>query len=194
MGAGFALMVRPMVRIVLAVLVVGALAAAAPAFGAPAPTLDCKMRAEGTSPPRSFGGPEDVVVGPVSFARLKVIADQADFATFENRRTGVFSVKAGLGVRAGRVVSISIAPQDRSVARVSAVGVPARGVPSIRASACDKDEPAFSYNGRVGIRTGWAFGFVLTEARCVHLVVRERGRKQPFRQVVPFGTGSCAPS
>jgi hypothetical protein len=194
MGDGVALMIRSMVRLVSAVLIVGALAVAAPTAGAAMPALSCKMRAEGGSPPSRFARPSDVVVGPVAFAGLKRVADPREFATYENTRTGLFSVKAGLSVRAGRVVSISIAPEDRSAARVGFVGAPARGVPAVRASACDKNEPAFSYKGRVGITTGWAFGFVLTEARCVHVVVRERGRTQPFRRVVGFGIEGCGPA
>jgi hypothetical protein len=179
-------------RRIVGVVVLGAVTVAAAPADAAVPQRTCKTRAEGSGPPRRFAGPNDVVVGPVAFAGLKTVADPAEFATFENRRETLFQVKAGIGVRAGRTVTVTIAPEDQGVAGLTYVRGPARGVPAVRFSACDKNEPAFSYKGPVGLATIFAGGFSLTEAHCVHIVVSDRTRKKVYRRVVAFGTEGCA--
>jgi hypothetical protein len=177
-------------RIVGLVMLVAVSVAAAPAAAA-VPQRTCRTRAEGSAPPRRFAGPNDVLVGPVAFVGLRNVADPAEFATFENRAETRFLVKAAIGVRAGRSVTVAIAPEDQSVAGLTYVRGPAGGVPAVRFSACGKNEPAFSYNGPVGLKTGFAGGFSLTEARCVHIAVTDRARKKVYRRVVAFGTEGC---
>jgi hypothetical protein len=150
------------------------------------PTRDCDSRGEGTGPIRQLAGPGDLQLGPVAFMGLHRLADPAEFERHRNPRGG-YGVKTPLAVRAGRVVTVSV---RTSGARLAFVRRPQRGVSRIRFVACDRNERAFSYNGRVGGVTGFPGGFSLDAPACVTVRVGVRGGRR-YSATVPFGTGGC---
>lgn len=157
-----------------------------------APLLDCQARAEGARPPAAASRPGDVVVGPVAFAGLERVASQRALARYR-ARSG-YLVKAGAIVLAGTRATLVIGRRARGWAALSyatreVFDVPDGG-PAVRFQACARDEPAFSYDGPVGITTGFAGGFFLSHPGCVPLEVRAAGRR-PVRTHVPFGVGRC---
>ena len=145
-------------------------------------TRDCDSRGEGTRPVTRLVRPGDLQLGPVAFIGLHRIADRDALEGFRTRDG--YSVKTPLAVRAGRVVTVS----------VSAPGyltfVHGRRVRRVRFIACDRDEPAFSYDGKVGGVTGFPGGFFLREPACVAVRVAVRGGRR-YSALVPFGTGGC---
>lgn len=157
------------------------------------PSRGCKERVEGGRP-IPFRRDGDIRIGPVHFAAL---ARAATDPTLRPRPDGrPIPYKAGVGVRAGRTVTISIAPADRSFARLVYVGRhrlnelepwPVK----VKLRACDADEPAFSYDGPVGEVTGFSGGFLLAGPRCVTVEVRVKGSSRIYRRAVSFGAGAC---
>jgi hypothetical protein len=154
---------------------------------------DCADRVEGDGPSKPPGR-TDLVIGPVAFANLKRAASEsAEY--FEPRAGRRFAIwKAAASVRANERVTASIPGRYRRVARLD---YPAPGQaahqPTARITfiACPSDEPAFSYEGPVGRRTGFAGGFLVAGARCVPLNIRVAGREHPIRARVPFGVRDC---
>jgi hypothetical protein len=156
------------------------------------PVRDCGSRAESGRPPTTVSRPGDVVLGPIALSGLQRVASRRGF---EHSRSGrVHLIKAGAVVRAGVRATLVVGAGARQRAaltfatrRLRAVG---DGHPSVTFEACAADEPAFSYEGPVGIVTGFAGGFVVGHRGCVPLEVRVGGRPT-VRAGVPFGVGRC---
>jgi hypothetical protein len=128
-------------------------------------------------------------MGPVAFKGLGRVASRAGLERFSVPRGDGYAMKIPLFVRAGRVVTVSIAPADRSIAGLTFASSLDRPVPAVRFVACEKDHPAWSYEGGVGPITFFPGGFRVTEPACVILSVRVRGRRAPYKRTVPFGKG-----
>lgn len=161
-----------------------ALMITAPGAGAALPTRDCSTRGEGSSPITRLAQPGDLQLGPVAFKGLHALADPDEF---ERHATGGrYLLKTPLFVRAGRVVTV------RVVSPVAGLTFTRRrsGVPRVRFVACDRDERAFSYDGKVGGVTAFPGGFSLREPACVAIRVAVRGGRR-YSAMVPFGTGGC---
>ena len=174
----------------LFVLVFASLAAA-PVAGAATPTRDCSTRAEGPGPVTRLVRPGDLQLGPVAFMGLGRAGDPKEFGRLATRVRGRYLLKMPLAVRAGRVVNVSVAPVgDFRVGLTFAHRSSLAGVPRVRFRACDRDEPAFSYPGKVGPVTVFAGGVSLTERGCVAIRVSARGDRR-YSATVPFGTGGC---
>ncbi len=151
-------------------------------------TRGCQTRVEGDKP-TPFRMRGDVVLGPVAFRGLQRAAGAAELTQPGQR---VYLYKAGASVRADRVVSVSIAPEDRGVAgltyaRTTSLKRVDDAHGTVRFKACGRDEPAFAYDGVVGGSTGFNGGFILARPACVDLIVRVRGRSAPYRRTVSFG-------
>jgi hypothetical protein len=178
-------------RVVGVVVALGVLIGSAPA--AAAPVRGCKTRGEGQRPLTRLVSPGDLQIGPVAFFGLARLADAKEFAHFGPATRGRHLIKVPLKVRAGRVVTVSVDAVDRGIAALTfdPSAELRTGVPAVRFAACEKRERAWSYDGTVGPVTAFPGGFSLAGPACVHLTVRVRGRAQPYRRVVPFGTGDC---
>ncbi|HEV7805122.1 MAG TPA: hypothetical protein VGO80_04845 [Solirubrobacteraceae bacterium] len=153
---------------------------------------DCGSRAEGGRPPTAASRPGDVVLGPIALSGLQRVASRRGFEHYRSGR--VHLIKAGAVVRAGLRATLVVGAGARQRAaltfatrRLLTVG---DGHPSVTFQACAADEPAFSYEGPVGIVTGFAGGLVLDRRGCVPLEVRVAGRPT-VRADVPFGVGRC---
>ena len=156
------------------------------------PLRGCGSRAEGGRPPAAASRPGDVVVGPVALSGLKRVASARGF---EHYRSGdVYLIKAGAVVRAGVRATLVVGASARERAALTFATRSLRAVsdghPAVTFEACDADEPAFSYEGKVGIVTGFAGGFIVRRPGCVPLEVRVAGRRTA-RANVPFGVGRC---
>ena len=187
----------------LAVAALGPGGASAPSAGADRlPVRSCKERAEGGKPLPFRAGPDDVRIGPMIFVALERAARMRpeELRPFPNGRLP--GVKAGARVKAGRVVTLSIAPADRSYARVNydmasrSAGKRLDESPAaVKIRACPRDQPAFSYDGPLGPTTGFSGGFVLAGdgvGRCVTVEVRVKGSSRVHRRAVSFGAGPCS--
>ena len=160
----------------------------------PPPLRDCGSRAEnGKGPPEATSRPGDVVVGPFAFAGLERVASRRGLEHYASRRG--YEIKAGAGLLAGVRATLAIARSARGWAALSFAprrpAEPYRDVAAVRFAACAADEPAFSYDGPVGMVTGFAGGFVVKRRGCVPLEVRVTGRAT-VRARVPFGVRRCA--
>ena len=133
--------------------------------------------------------PGDLQLGPVAFMGLGKVGDPDDFARMASRAGSRYLLKVPLAVRAGRVVTVSVAAQP-GVGLTFARRASLRGVPRVRFVACDRDEPAFAYEGKVGGITVFPGGFSLREPACVAIRVAVRGDRR-YSAMVPFGTGGC---
>jgi hypothetical protein len=156
------------------------------------PLRSCGSRAEGGRPPVVVARPGDVVIGPVALSGLRRVFSARGF---EHDRAGsVYLVKAGAMVRAGVRATLIVGAGSRERAALTFATRRLRslsdGHPAVTFEACDAGEPAFSYDGEVGIVTGFAGGFILRRAGCVALEVRAAGRRS-VRANVPFGVGRC---
>jgi hypothetical protein len=169
-------------RTAVGALVLAALAAAG---AAPAqedvPTRSCRSRIESGHGPLTFPSQDAVVAGPVAFSGLQRVARSLGRRGDDGR----YFVKAGLTIRAGRRVTISV--PARFVDRIGlAYARTPEPVPAVRFEPCPPATRAFSYDGRVGAVTGFNGGFVLTRAGCYRVEVRvEGGRTHAVH--IPFG-------
>src|SRR5829696_8723316 len=102
---------RALVPLVLA----GSLAAVAPAHAAAVAKRSCASRAEGPGPVSRLARPGDLKLGPAAFVGLERLASPRAFERFRDP-SGRYLVKSPLMVRAGRVVTVSIARRDRPMA------------------------------------------------------------------------------
>lgn len=156
------------------------------------PLRDCRSRAEGGRPSETASRPGDVVVGPFAFSGLERAATRRGLDHY--RGASGYGIKAGAGLRAGVSATLVIGRQARRWASLTFAARNLRrvsdGDPAVRFKACPADEPAFGYDGPVGITTGFAGGFILSRPGCVPLEVRIAGRPT-VQAVVPFGVGSC---
>jgi len=156
------------------------------------PLRACRSRAEGGKPPETASRPGDFVVGPFAFSGLARATSRRGLEHY--RGASGYGIKAGAGLRAGVHATLVIARPARRWAALSFAARNFRrvsdGDPAIRFQACREDEPAFSYDGPVGITTGFAGGFILSRRGCVPLEVRVAGRPT-VRAMVPFGVGKC---
>ena len=159
--------------------------------GAAQPTRDCSTRGEGPAPLTQLARPGDLQLGPVAFMGLGKLGDPGEFGRVASRMRGRYVLKVPLAVRAGRVVNVSVKPIGRIGVGLAFVRRAShRGVPRVRFVACDRDEPAWSYNGTVGPVTGFPGGFSLSARGCVAIRVAVRGGRA-YSAVVPFGNGGC---
>jgi hypothetical protein len=176
-----------------------ALALATPA--AATPTRTCAARAEAGHPqPFRSTGPSDVRLGPaifVSLERMKLLTP----AELSRSRGRLPFHKAGVLVKASRVVRLSIAPASRRFARLGydngnryGTGSLDRHPSSVVIRACPKTEPAFSFDGAVGPATGFPGGFITDGTgipRCVTIELRQVGKRRTYTRTVPFGSIRC---
>jgi hypothetical protein len=157
------------------------------------PVRYCRSRAEGPGPPETTSRPGDTVVGPFSFAGLERVASPRGLQPY--RAAPGYLVTAGANVLAGTRATLVIGRSARGWASLSYATRHLRrvsdGDPAVQFQACPADEPAFSYDGPVGITTGFAGGFILSHPGCVPLEVHAPGRP-PVRAMIPFGVDRCA--
>ena len=156
------------------------------------PLRSCASRAEGGRAPTVASRRGDVVIGPIALSGLERVASRRGF---EHHRSGrVYLVKAGAVVRAGVRATLVVGASARDRASLSFATRRLRSVsdghPAVTFEACDAAEPAFSYDGNVGIVTGFAGGFIVRRPGCVPLELRVAGRRTA-RANVPFGVGRC---
>ncbi len=186
----------------LAVAALGPGGASTPSVAAERlPVRLCKERAEGGEPLPFRARADDIRIGPVIFSALERAASlrPEELRPFPNGRLP--GVKSGVLVKAGRVVTLSIALADRAYARLnydmanrSGGKVLDESPPAVKIRACPRDEPAFSYDGPLGPTTGFSGGFALAGdavGRCVAVEVRVKGSSRIFRRAVSFGAGPC---
>lgn len=167
-------------------------------FGAaadPPPVRHCRERIESGRGPVPFRQRGSTVVGPVALG-TQHFADPDDFKQYFNRRTKIYGIKAGASVKAGRVVTLSIAAPGRDVADlVYAPWVDEESPPVpgdvVRFQSCKRDQRAFSYDGVVGASTAYSGGWELKEPACVPVEVRQRGSRRVWRETISFGMGDA---
>jgi hypothetical protein len=163
------------------------LAATAALLASAAAVRDCSTRAEGGEQPTETSRDGDVVLGPLAFTGLTHVASAGGIARSRSRRGYV--VKAGALARADARVTLAIGASARDWAwLVYAPG--SAETHAVRFRACPFEEPAFSYDGPVGIVTGFPGGFRVTRPGCVPLELRRPGRAT-LRKRVPFGVARC---
>jgi hypothetical protein len=183
---------------VLAGLLAG-LALAAPAAAPPERT--CAERGEAGRPqPFRVTGPGDLRLGPAIFVGVDRMKELKP-AELRRTRGRLPFHKAGVLVKASRVVTLSIAPASRGFARLgydagnrNSTASLDRHPVSVVIRACPKDQPAFSYNGVVGPATGFPGGFITDGTgipRCVTIELRVRGKQRTYTRAVPFGAIRC---
>jgi hypothetical protein len=135
-------------------------------------------------------GRREVPVGTVAAIRaVKGYADPAFFATRRDPETGLYWAKAPVAVRKGKVVSVSIAREDRALADLSFY--PTREGETdlrdvVRFSACPRGRGPGER-----LWSSWPGGFVLTGPGCVDLVARARGSRRVHRATLSFGMGEA---
>jgi hypothetical protein len=163
--------------------------------------VGCAARVEAPDGPLPWRvGRTDIAAGALRFADLRRAA-RVPARSFAPTRPGRYpAYKVGVGVRAGKTVTVRVARRDRG--RVSLLYGPrsrspvppyrvADGAAAVTFHACAAGHPAFSYAGPVGPQTIFAGAFVVAGARCVHLEVRERGGRRTLRRTVGFGVRRC---
>jgi hypothetical protein len=175
----------------LIALSIAGLLFATPAYGAAAPKRECGSRAEGGTPIRHLpNGADDVRVGPVAFMGLRKVAEPGSLAPYRHAPSGRYLFKTPLFVREGRFVSVTVSGIEGGEAGLTFASRSLRGVPRVRFQACDRDEPAFSYDGPVGAVTAFAGGFSVSKPTCLIIRVRVRGDRA-YSTSVPIGIGIC---
>ena len=177
-------------RLVAAVAAVGlalvAAAAAAPAGEEPVPTRDCRSRGDPSNGELvRFANPADVVIGPLSFASLRVASSPA---AVYRRDDGTWFRKAGVKVLWGRPVTLTIADRHRAALRLEFARGPLTS--SVRFEPCPPGTLMFGGNGRLRRVTMFPGGFAFTRRGCYELEVKvERGRT--YRRTISLGAGVC---
>jgi hypothetical protein len=167
--------------------VIPLLVAATLAVPPPAPVVDCARRIEGGRQV-SDSLPADVEIGPIRFTGLRWAADApaSELTPAPGARWRVW--KAAPVVDAGAVVTVVVAPADRTHLQLSWAGGSGWAV-TFR--PCPPGEKAFSYAGTVGPHTAFAGGFLVDRPGCGRLEVWVAGRPQPLRRTISFGKGRC---
>jgi hypothetical protein len=175
------------------------LAATAALAAAPVPERSCPTHVEGPKP-GLVRHASDLSTRDVVFHGLR---------GWETRRPspvrgGDAVVKAGIGVRAGRPVTVRIARGDRDAValdydieawrredppRVAA----GDGQPAIRFRPCVPDTKRFSDGRPIGQWTGWNGGFIVAEPRCVTLEIRRAGAQRWTRRRAGLGEECPSP-
>jgi hypothetical protein len=177
-------------RTAAAVVVAGcalaaAAAAAAPAGDEPVPTRDCRSRGDPSSggPPR-FIRENDVVVGPLSFASLRVAS--ARNAVYRHP-DGTWFSKSAVKVLWGRPVTLSVPDPYRAQLQLEY----SRGelTSSVQFEPCRPGTEMFG-GGRLRRVTAFPGGFSFARPGCYPIEVRvERGRI--YRRTISLGAGAC---
>ena len=151
-----------------------------------APTRPCSSRAE----PAGTPGPRDVTVGPITFVGLRRLASAP-----QDRFEPLATVKVPVLIEARRVVTVAVPRPHRAylslLFRTGSGEKIGDGVPAVTYKACRQNEKAFSYDGTVGPRTGFAAGFIVAGARCVPLRIWIAGRERPLHVRASLGAGQC---
>jgi hypothetical protein len=178
------------VRIVAAAIALALLVLPASASGRGVETARCANQSE-ASFPGAFDPAENVVVGPLSFWRLKAIHE----TTMDDiRRFG--GVKSPALVRPGHTVKVTIDRPARSFARLAYVHVRGRdgddfaAYPhTVRFKACNRDRAESDVDGRPV--TFWSGFFLLRKSpACLPLTIRVDRRAARHREL-SVGGGEC---
>jgi hypothetical protein len=163
-----------------------ALVALAFAVGpAPEAVVGCAQRAEsgrGPLPPPPAG---HVVVGPLAFRSLTRVTLRE---TVPPPGEQFAVVKAGVLVEAGHVVTLAIAEPDRPYVRLQ---YSRNSAVAVRFEPCARTKRAFSYDGVIGARTGWAGAFLVTGRRCVQIRAWVDELPRPLRRTIGIGRTRC---
>ena len=164
-------------------LVLAAAAVAAAAEDPPVPTRDCSGRTEPTRGHLRFATADDVVIGPVSFASLRLAASRRAGSP---RPDGTILVKAGAKVLWGPPVVVSVVAADRDLVALEYTREPG---PAVRFVQCPPGMRM--HNGLRYLRvTGFSGGFSLRRRGCYTLEVQAEGRRA-YRRTVSLGGGAC---
>jgi hypothetical protein len=167
-------------RLALVVVLVAAAAAAgvATAQQAELPTRDCRSRIESGRGPLAFAQPRSVAAGPVSFSGLLHAATPRGLGPRGD--DGRFARKAGVSVRAGGAVVLSVPERYRQRLFLHYTRTE-EGSSAVRLEPCPPGTPAFSYDGPVGRVTGFNGGFSTTHRGCYPLDVAAGRRTYRLR-------------
>lgn len=147
------------------------------AIAASVPTVGCDRRAE-PSPPAPTAD-RWVIAGPVAWA--------ARHHAVGRRERSVFK-KAGLSVDAGSAVTLRVLSRRAGLVYRHATSDAERWQDTdrvLRIKPCAPDHPAFSDDGTVGPRTGFAGLVVADRKKCVRVRVSRGGRSWVAR--LPIG-------
>jgi hypothetical protein len=163
-------------------------ATASIAAAPPAPVVGCSQRVESGRGPLPPAQKQDLTIGPLTFRGAAKLAD-APRGWFVPRAGRQFAtVKSGATVEAGRAVTVVVSPRDRAAVRLAYLR---ESGSAIRFEPCRRSESAFSYDGVIGPRTGWAGGFLVTGPHCVRIEVWVDGHERPLRRTISLGKGRC---
>ena len=64
--------------------------------------------------------------------------------------------------------------------------------PAVTFKPCDPDQPAFSYQGSIGVWTGFSGGFRVRRPGCLRVEVWHAGASRPVLRTLRFGVRGCA--
>jgi hypothetical protein len=179
------------VRIVAAAIALALLLPAASASARGVETARCANQSEAGFP-GAFDPAENLVVGPLSFWRLKNIRE----TTMDDiRRFGGF--KSPALVRPGRIVKVSIDRPARSNARLAYVHVRGRDgndfdvhPHTVRFQPCDREHADSNVDGRPV--TFWSGFFLLRKSpACLPLTIRV-GRRPARHRELSVGGADCS--
>lgn len=146
----------------------------------------CSQRAESGSGPLAAPGPDHEVIGPLAFRSLTRVR-RSETVPLPGKKFAI--VKAGVLVEAGHVVTLEIALRDRPYVGLQYDS--REPAAAVRFVPCPRAKRAFSYDGVIGPRTGWAGAFLVTGRRCVALRVWVDAAPRPLRRTIGIGRMRC---
>lgn len=160
---------------------------------APQRTLDCGSHIEAGKPRTQLATVQDVLVGSVSFANLKLIDTPVALRSL-GWNGQMYSIKVPIFVRAGLAAVVSVAPASRRWVSLSYSATegkfPTRladGIETVAFNACPRTQRANSFNGPLGVATEFSGGLILLRPACVTFNVWTAARKTPSSRTVGIG-------
>lgn len=130
----------------------------------------------------AFPGPDDAVIGPLSYAGLRAFrASPVDEANWN----GGYYYKSGAQLRPGVSVTVSIEGPAAAYTRIVTESGPTDGARSVTYQSCDRSAAMGSW---------WVGGFVLygRHSACVPLLVSDPAGPAAHRAVVALGASDCS--
>jgi hypothetical protein len=163
-------------------------ASTAQASSTSAPVVDCSRHVEGGQGPL-LPARRDLLTARIAFSGLRDAAF-APAGRFRPTRRGRWRIwKAGPIVHQSGPVTLVVRHEDRSDLQLLWQG---GSGPTVTFKPCDQDQPAFSYQGRVGPWTGFSGGFRVRRPGCHRLELRQAGARRPLMRTLRFGVQRCA--
>jgi hypothetical protein len=154
-------------------------------LAAAAIVVGCSDRMEVVAQPWPVASSANIGVGPVLFTGMRGYEAGLPHLRQPN---GWYFAKTPTAVHAGPAVTLTVAAADRSWARLTYGQV--ASATALTLEPCDPATPRFSGGGTVGVWTGFAGGFLVKHAGCVHFTVAARGRRPRSARV---GIGRACP-